>query len=1166
MSAEPSQADAASLPLQVTRQIDELCDEFEGALRQGGGVAFEQYLGRVEMPWRELLVKELAVLALGQLREAGSSDPIRDLVEANPGLREDLIDVTHDSDGPPTIHMNGGSSSSNKASGLVIRCPHCHSTIELVVDASLVDIGCSNCGGSFSLVNDGSNTRDATTFSRVAHFELIERLGMGEFGTVWKARDTLLDRTVALKIPRREQLDAVSIEKFMREARAAAQLRHPNIISTHEVGRHADTLYIVTDYIRGASLADVISDHRLGVRESVVIASKVADALEHAHRSGVIHRDLKPSNILVDDRGEPHLMDFGLAKRKEMEVTITTDGAILGTPAYMSPEQARGEAARVDGRTDVYSLGVLLFQLLTGELPFRGSMRILLQKVINDDPPGPRSLDGRVPKDLDTICLKCMEKDPARRYATAGDLAADLRRFSAGEPVVARRIGRWGRTMRWARRNPAISLLLAGILVTLLTATVVSSYFAWRASVNLARADAVRYESLLQEMRLTGEVRRQGYGETVRGLVNEALALPTPRVKKDELRRQLVLSMGDFVAYPPTEIIPSEGSPRAFRLSKDGREIFVGLDNGKVLAYEVGTGQVHAELDGLTTHILSIAVSSDGNRLVAADQNGMMQSWRRAGQNWELEASINLGEAPRWVHLSHNGERAAWLKDNLLEIWDTRTGTKLHSLKTEDEWSLRNAAFDTSRHRVAAGYANDRTDRVGWALWDLDTGKRLHEIEMHSLGNTFGNGIGFAEASDRLAIGFDQALLVYELMDLQRSRLSGFDSTKAVAFSPTAPYLAAVNIRGRITIWNADNSRQIAMLHHPAKTTSLNGLAFSADGGSLAASNADSVQIWDLKKAGEKTVMSGHRGAIPCSAFHPNGRLLATGGMDNHVRFWNPFTGQFVRAIDLDEAVQALEFSPDGQVLAAGTVGRVGADHLRLIDVDANKVIYQTKPAMGDVYSLAWAAGSDGSYLAATGDLGAALWKVHLRSPVRLEEFLVRDGAWCLATVLDSRANRMIWVDRERQINAWDIVSRQDVQLHASQMQQGWHGLAMLPDNQSILYISDTGTAQIWNVQKDQPGNSIGEPGTFGAPHIALSPNGKWLAALTQPDTVSIWHRPTGEHVFSMRPETGSVWTLAWDPSSKHLAVGQSDGSLAVWHLSKVQQKLAEAGLEWVDD
>ena len=263
----------------------------------------------------------------------------------NLALCEELKRLSLIPDGATIAHTTGGKSETKKGSGLIIRCPHCHNTIEMIVDASLADIGCPNCGGSFSLVNNAESTRDAATFTEIAHFELVERLGMGEFGTVWKARDTILDRTVALKIPRRELLDAVSIEKFMREARAAAQLRHPNIVSTHEVGRHADTLYIVSDYVRGVSLADMILDHRLSVRDSVTIASKVADALEHAHRSGVIHRDLKPSNILIDDDGEPHLMDFGLAKRKETEVTITTDGAILGTPAYMPPEQARGEAS-----------------------------------------------------------------------------------------------------------------------------------------------------------------------------------------------------------------------------------------------------------------------------------------------------------------------------------------------------------------------------------------------------------------------------------------------------------------------------------------------------------------------------------------------------------------------------------------------------------------------------------------------------------------------------------------------------------------------------------------------------------------------------------------------------------------------------------------------------
>jgi WD40 repeat protein/tRNA A-37 threonylcarbamoyl transferase component Bud32 len=1145
-----------SLPLQVLRQVDALCDEFEAGLKQGGSTALGPYLGRMEESGREILVKELALLALDRLRQNGALDPRAELLKANPELFDELHRITQSLGDAPTIQMDGDSNRSAKASGLVVRCPHCHNTIDMIVDAPLVDIHCPTCGGSFSLVNDAEQTRDAAALTRIAHFELVDRLGMGEFGTVWKARDTILDRTIALKIPRRERLDAVSIEKFMREARAAAQLRHPNIISTHEVGRHADILYIVSDYIRGISLAEMIADHRLDIGESVVMVSKVADALEHAHQRGVIHRDLKPSNILVDDHGEPHLMDFGLAKRKETEVTITTDGAILGTPAYMSPEQARGEASGVDGRSDIYSLGVILFQLLTGELPFRGSVRMLLQKVINDDPPGPRTLDSRVPKDLDTVCLKCLEKDPARRYATAGDLAADLKRCAVGEPVTARRVGPIGRTLRWARRNRAVAVLLAASIAMLLSATIISTYFAWRATDSL-------YDSLLQEIRLTRAVRSQGYGEKVRQLVDQALNLPIKRVDHDELRRQLVGTMGDFVAYSPTVITPPEGQITAFRLRSDGREVFLGFDNGRQLVYDANTGKARNELATSAGRVLALALSADGNRLSSADETGTVTVFQRGNPKWRQEKAFQLGENSRCVFLSRHGDRAGYGKGNVLDVWDVAAGTKLQSLSTEPDWSIRNGAFDASARRLAAGYVDERADRVGWALWDLGTGERLHTVDLPTLGGTYANGIDLAQLDDRMAIGFDEALLIYEMKDFRRTDVSGFDSTKAVAFSPTNPYLAALNIRGWIGVWNSATTRQVAALHHPAPRTSRNGLSFSADGGKLASSNADSLQIWDLNRADEKTILNGHQGAIPCAVFHPTGQLLATGGKDNQVRFWNSTTGQVAGSLDLGEAVQTLAFSADGRLLAAGCTGKDGMPHLRLIDLETMKSIFEVAPVIGKVNSLSWVETTGGSYLGGCGSKGVALWKVHAGPPVRMDEIFQRQGSWCLATVLNRDASVMVWVQDERRLKAWDVSADREIPLQAPDMLQGWNGLAFLPDKRSIQYVSNSGVAVVWDVKNDRRVASFGTPGTFGAPQIALSPSGRWLAALTQPDIVSVWHCSTGNHIFSLRPETGTVWSMGWDPSSEHLTVGQSDGSLAIWHLPKIQQRLAESGLEW---
>jgi serine/threonine protein kinase len=266
-------------------------------------------------------------------------------------------------------------------------------------------------------------------------------------------------------------------DKFFREARAAAQLHHPNIVSVHEVGRDGDSVYIVSDFVRGVTLGDWLTGQQLTNREAAELCVKIADALHHAHEQGVVHRDLKPANVMMDYGGEPHLMDFGLARREAGEVSMTVDGQILGTPAYMSPEQAQGEAHTADRRSDVYSLGVILFQLLTGELPFRGNARMLIKQVITDEPPSPRKLNANINRDLETIALKCLEKDRAKRYPTARDLADDLRRFLRKEPILARPIGPLERTVRWAKRKPAI----AASAVLLFASSFISSWLAVRA-------------------------------------------------------------------------------------------------------------------------------------------------------------------------------------------------------------------------------------------------------------------------------------------------------------------------------------------------------------------------------------------------------------------------------------------------------------------------------------------------------------------------------------------------------------------------------------------------------------------------------------------------------------------------------------------------------------
>ena len=321
--------------------------------------------------------------------------------------------------------------------------------------------------------------------------------------------------------------------------------------------------------------------------------------------------------------------------------------------------------------------------------------------------------------------------------------------------------------------------------------------------------------------------------------------------------------------------------------------------------------------------------------------------------------------------------------------------------------------------------------------------------------------------------------------------------------------------------------------------------------------------MWDLTRADEKIVMTGHEGGIPCATFHPDGQQLATGGKDDKLRFWDPLSGRLIRTIALDEAAQALAFTADGGMLAVGGMGRLEANHLKLIDTRSNKVLHETNLGLGQMHSLAWADRADGKYLAACGSKGVGLWRIKSTPQFIVEEVLKLERTRCLATILSADGNTMVWAENDSNLHVWDITAAREKRLQAPPMIQGWHGIAFLPDRESIIYVSKPGIAQIWNVKDDRSVASFGEPGTFSAPHIALSPNGDWFAGLTQPDTVSIWHVPTRKHLFWLRPEAGTVWSLAWDASNTKLAVGQSDGGLAVWHLPRIEKKLAEMGLPW---
>jgi Protein kinase domain len=466
MSDRPSH-NFDGLEIDLARRIDEVCRRFEGDCREGRQPRIEDYLVDVAVEGRPALRAELEALE----RELRPSEETAARPEAVPATAADAEPQT--APHPSTIAEAPTLAPGTPPTSLMPGAAHSHVHEEATVPPTNPP-GSPHDQPTAAVLGQGpSATPGASEPTRIRYFgdyEIVRELARGGMGVVFRARQTSLNRTVALKMILAGQLaNDTDVKRFYTEAEAAANLDHPGIVPIFEVGQHEGQHYFSMGFVEGQSLSQRLADGPLPTREAAELIRRVSQAIEYAHQHGVIHRDLKPANILLDQAGNPRVTDFGLAKKVQGDSGPTGSGQIMGTPSYMPPEQAGGKRGEVGPAADVYALGATLYALVTGRPPFQAAtpMDTVIQ-VISDEPVPPRRLNASIPRDLETICLKSLEKEPGRRYPSASALGEDLRRYLAGEPIVARPVTRVERAVNWARRRPAIAGLATAVVVAVL--------------------------------------------------------------------------------------------------------------------------------------------------------------------------------------------------------------------------------------------------------------------------------------------------------------------------------------------------------------------------------------------------------------------------------------------------------------------------------------------------------------------------------------------------------------------------------------------------------------------------------------------------------------------------------------------------------------------------
>lgn len=769
-------------------------------------------------------------------------------------------------------------------------------------------------------------TRPTPTLRYLGDYELLEEVGRGGMGVVYRARQASLNRTVAVKLLLLGRFAGAQAEaRFRHEAAAAARLRHPNVVPVFEVGEHDGQPFFSMEFVAGRDLDELVRAHPLAPDEAARLLERVARAVQHAHDQGVAHRDLKPSNVLVDEFGEPRVTDFGLAKLSDADPELTATGQVLGTPGFLAPEQAgrkpggrtphSAEApsiARQDrfgmpgpsdarrsasdgGRqappfpnhdattdavssghdpraADIYSLGAMLYHALTGRAPFAGaSLAETLRQVAENEPPSPRLLNPDIPADLETITLKCLAKEPSRRYASAADLAEELARFRRGEPILARPVAPAERAWRWARRHPARAAL--ALLVLALAAG--GPLVAWR--MNQLRLSSERFAEESRQRLVAAHVANglrlaeaNAVAEALPWFV-EALALEAGRPECEEIHR---LRLGTMLANaaPLRALWETDGPVRDLWFSADGSRLIAWLDNERgVPALRAWSPTNGAPLPlpprPANAHD-ALAVSRDISGMILPATNGATL-FRREGTNVVLRV-LEFGSPAVAAAFSADAQNIALgTKSGGVRVFSAVTGQPQGpAWQVED--TVDGLTFDGRAGRLAVSHGGRfvQVRDLAFARSSRNLG-RFHPV----------SAVAFCDSSDELLVTFRDgyADIWNALRTTRKFELRPDTELTAAAWTPQSRHVATAGRDGRVRVWHATTrSELVPALAHG---TNLVRVVFSPDGNLLAAATADRlVQVWDLRAERRSPLPS----ARPPAAVRLG--LKAVVGTDNSVR------------------------------------------------------------------------------------------------------------------------------------------------------------------------------------------------------------------------------------------------------------------------------------------